>query len=161
MNLLLHAAILLAFPLYADDAPGTISADLLRQPIPVKAKEILRKAQRAADLGDHDGAIKLLQSAHDKYPDSAAWTQSMLGVEYLKTRQFDAALSALEQAVALLPRDAVDHSNLAFALASTGRYAEAEEHLRCALELDNGNLKIRALLDFVRKRNIPITSSQP
>jgi len=127
----------------------TISADLLRQPLSRKAKQILQKAQQAADAGDHSLAIGLLETALMKYPESAAWTQSMLGVEYLKTRQFAAAVTSLEQAVQLLPRDAVDLSNLGFALASTGQYDRAERELRRSLALDHGNLKTQQLLDAV------------
>ena len=82
--------------------------DLLRQHIPAKAKEILQKAQHAADAGDHAGAIGLLESACAKYPEADAWTESMLGVEFLKTRQFDQAVEALEQAILLLPRDVIE-----------------------------------------------------
>jgi tetratricopeptide (TPR) repeat protein len=164
VNLLIQGALFLTLPLYAVDPsqpapPGTISADLLRQHLPSKARALLQKAQRAADAGDHAGAIELLESTLVRYPESAAWTQSMLGVEYLKTRQFDAAVTALEQAVALLPHEAVDHSNLGFALASTGHYDQAEQELRRAAELDSGNLKIRALLATVHQRNAPLTSS--
>ena len=127
----------------------TISADLLRQPVSRKARQILQKAQHAADAGDHARAIGFLETALAKYPESVAWTQSMLGVEYLKTDQFAAALASLEQAVLLLPRDAVDRSNLGFALASTGQYDRAEQELRHALALDHSNLKARQLLDVV------------
>jgi hypothetical protein len=79
--------------------PHTISTDLLRQPLSHKAKHTLEKAQYAADSGDHLRAIGFLEAAHAKYPESDAWTQSMLGVEYLKTRQFASALTSLEKAV--------------------------------------------------------------
>jgi Flp pilus assembly protein TadD len=137
----------------------TISADLLRQRLPAKAKQILQKAQRAADAGDHGRAIELLDMALAKYPESAAWTQSMLGVEYLKTRQFDAAVTALEQAVVLLPREAVDRSNLGFALASTGQYDRAERELRRAVALDTGNRTTKQLLEVVRSAR-PATAGQ-
>jgi Flp pilus assembly protein TadD len=132
-----------------ESAPQTISVDLLRQPLSRKAKQILAKAQHAADAGDHPHAIGFLEIAHVKYPESDAWTQSMLGVEYLKTQQFSSALLSLEQAVLLLPRDAVDRSNLGFALASTGQYDRAEAELRCALALDHGDPQTRHLLDLV------------
>jgi tetratricopeptide (TPR) repeat protein len=133
----------------------TISADLLRQPLSRKAKEILQKAQRAADAGDRARAIALLETASAKYPESNAWTQSMLGVEYLKTRQFDAAVTSLEQAIVLLPRDSADHSNLGFALASIGQYDRAEQQLRRALALDNSNVTTRHLLDAVLAGSVP------
>src|SRR5579864_3132735 len=97
----------------------TISFDLLRQPLSRKAKQILEKAQHAAGAGDHVRAIELLETAHAKYPQLDAWTQSMLGVEYLRTHQFSSGVLSLEQAVQLLPQDAVDRSNLGFALAAT------------------------------------------
>jgi Flp pilus assembly protein TadD len=109
----------------------------------------LEKAQHAAEAGDHLRAIEFLETAHAKYPESDAWTRSMLGVEYLKTRQFASALTSLEQAVLLLPRDPVDRSNLGFALAATGQYERAKVELRCALVLDHGELRTRQLLDIV------------
>lgn len=135
-------------------APRTISVDLLRQPLSHKAKQILQKAQRAADAGDHARAIGFLETALAKYPESNAWTQSMLGVEYLKTNQFTAAVTALEQAVLLLPRDAVDRSNLGFALASIGQYDRAERELRRAVALDGASLQTRQLLDVVLARGL-------
>jgi len=108
----------------------TISVDLLRQPLSRGAKQILQNAQHAADAGDHKRAIALLNIALAKYPESAAWMQSMLGVEYLKTEQFAAAVTSLEEAIVLLPRDAIDRSNLGFALASAGQYDRAELELR-------------------------------
>ena len=127
----------------------TISVDLLRQPLSSKARQILQKAQHAADAGDHGRSIELLETALAKYPESSAWTQSMLGVEYLKTKQFEAAVIALEQAVLLLPHDAVDRSNLGFALACTGQYDRAERELRRAVALDTGNFTTRQLLKVV------------
>lgn len=145
MTFLIHATLVLALPLAAQ----TISVDLLRQELPPKAKEVLGKANRASQAGDHTAAIHLLESAHEKFPQSDAWTESLLGVEYLKTMQFEAAASALECAVALLPLDAVDRANLGFALAKLGRTAEAAEQLRRAVELDTTNKKTRQLLSLV------------
>jgi Flp pilus assembly protein TadD len=73
----------------------------------------------------------------------------MLGVEYLKTRQFASAVTSLEEAVLLLPRDAVDRSNLGFALASLRQYDRAEQELRRAIALDSSDLTTRQLLDAV------------
>jgi len=144
-------------------AARTISIDLLSQPLSRKAKQILEKAQHAADAGDHTRAIGLLETASAKYPESAAWTQSMLGVEYLKTGQFAAAVTSLEQAVVLQPGDAVDRSNLGFALASTGQYDRAERELRLALALDHRDLKTTHLLEVVLAANAarPPVKSQP
>jgi tetratricopeptide (TPR) repeat protein len=127
--------------------PGTISVDLLRYHLPAKALLRLQEAQRAADAGDHTSAIRRLQETLAKYPDSAAWAQSMLGVQYLKTYQLTAAMSSLQQAVALLPRDAVNRANLGLCLVLTGQYDRAEQELRRALELDPRNRKTQDLLD--------------
>ncbi len=137
----------------------TISVDLLSQPLSRKAKQILQNAQHTADAGDHARAIGFLKMALVNYPESAAWTQSMLGVEYLKTKQFAAAVASLEQAILALPREAVNYSNLGFALASIGQYDRADPELRRALALDHGNLKTRQLLDAVLA-NVPKRSAQ-
>jgi Flp pilus assembly protein TadD len=126
---------------------GTISVDLLRYHLPSKALLRLQEAQRAADAGDHAGAIQRLEETLAKYPASAAWAQSMLGVQYLKTYQLTAALAALDQAVTLLPRDAVNRANLGLCLVLSGQYDRAETELRHALELDHRNRKTQELLD--------------
>jgi Flp pilus assembly protein TadD len=156
----LAQALVLSLPLYAV-GPGaeTISADLLRVHLPTKAKEILLKAKRAADAGDHAGAIELLESACVKYPEADAWTKSTLGVEYLRTRQFEGAVVVLQQAILLLPRDSVDRSNLGVALANTGRYDQAEQELNRAVELDSTNVTARKLLVIVHERSAETTSS--
>jgi Flp pilus assembly protein TadD len=152
----------LALSLFAADVPPaqTISADLLRQPLSRKAKQILQKAQRFADTGDHLRAIRLLEAARSKYPESAAWTQSMLGVEYLKTGRFADAVTSLEQTILLLPHDAVDRSNLGLALALTGEYDRAERELLSALSLDRSDGKTRQLLEIVQRRALQPPSGQ-
>jgi Flp pilus assembly protein TadD len=143
----------------AFDSPGqeapvvrTISADLLRYPLPAPARERLRKAQRAAQTGDHLAAIRQLNETLAKFPQSAAWIQPVLGIEYLKTGQRAAALKTLERAVTLLPRDAVNRSNFGLSLASVGEFDRAEQELRRSLELDRGNLATRQLLEMVETK---------
>src|SRR6266853_3364472 len=124
-------------------AGASVSADLLRHPLSPKARQMLQKAQRAAETGDHAGAIRQFEETLAKYPDSAAWTYSWLGVEYIKTDRFDAAVTSFEQAVLLLPHDAVSRSNFGLSLATTGQYDRAERELRRALELDRTSFKTR------------------
>src|ERR1700674_414571 len=124
-------------------APAVISADLLRHPLPAKARQMLQQAQRAADAGDHANAVRLLERMLAKYPDSSAWAQSLLGVEYMKTDQFTAAVTSFEQAVLLLPHSAIDRSNLGVSLAAVGQYDRAERELCHALELDSDNVKAK------------------
>jgi tetratricopeptide (TPR) repeat protein len=126
-----------------------ISVDLLRQPLSHKAQQLLQKARDAAQAGDHARAIKFLETAHAKYPESDGWTESLAAVEYLKTNQFSAAVNSLENALKLLPRDATDHSNLGYALASLGEYDRAALELRRAITLDHTNPKTGELLDIV------------
>jgi tetratricopeptide (TPR) repeat protein len=132
---------------------GTISADLLRHPLPAQARQMLQKAQRTAQSGDHLSAIRQLTEALAKYPESAAWIQPVLGIEYLKTDQFADAVKALEQAVLLLPRDAIHRSNLGLSLASVGEYDRAQRELRRALELDRSNVTTKQLLEVVEANN--------
>ncbi len=128
---------------------GTISADLLRHPLSEQAREMLDKAQRAAQAGDHISAIQQLTKALAKHPESAAWIQPVLGVEYLKTDQHEAAIQALEQAVLLLPRDPINRSNLGLCLAFAGQFDRAEQELQQALQLDAKNDTTRRLLAVV------------
>jgi tetratricopeptide (TPR) repeat protein len=128
---------------------AVISADLLRHPLPAKARQMLQKAQRAADAGDHASAVQLLEGMLARYPDSSAWAQSLLGVEYMKTDQFTAAVASFEQAVSLLPHSAVDRSNLGVSLAAVGQYDRAERELRRALALDCDNVKAKQLIEVL------------
>jgi tetratricopeptide (TPR) repeat protein len=131
---------------------GTISADLLRHPLSGQARDMIDKAQRTAQAGDHMAAIEQLTKALAKHPESAAWIQPVLGVEYLRTDQHEAAIQALEQAVLLLPRDPINRSNLGLSLASTGQYDRAQQELQQALKLDAKNETTRRLLDVVDRR---------
>jgi Flp pilus assembly protein TadD len=128
---------------------GTISAELLRHPLQAQARGMIAKALRSAQAGNHAAAIKQLTEALAKHPESAAWIQPVLGVEYLKTDQHEAAIQALEQAVLLLPRDPINRSNLGLSLACTGQYDRAEQELRQALQLDAKNDTTRRLLEVV------------
>ncbi len=128
---------------------GTISADLLRHPLTAQARDMIDKAQRSAQAGDHRAAIEQLTKALAKHPESAAWIQPALGVEYLKTDQHQAAIQALEQAVLLLPRDPINRSNLGLSLAFAGQFDRAEQELQQALQLDTKNDTTRRLLVVV------------
>ena len=110
---------------------------------------MIAKALRSAQAGDHAAAIKQLTKTLARHPESAAWIQPLLGVEYLKTDQHEAAIQALEQAVLLLPRDAINRSNLGLSLACAGKYDRAEQELHQALKLDAKNDTTRRLLEVV------------
>lgn len=156
-KLLLCLAVLAASVMAAEKAPskeeatraGTVSADLLRHPLSAQARQMIDKAQRTAQAGNHLSAIEQLTKVLAKHPESAAWIQPVLGVEYLKTDQHEAAIQALEQAVLLLPRDPINRSNLGLSLAFTGQYKRAEQELHEALKLDVKNDTTRRLLEVV------------
>lgn len=128
---------------------GTISVDLLRHPLSEQAREMIEKAQRTAQAGDHLAAIEQLTKALAKHPESAAWIQPLLGVEYLRTDQNRAAIEALEQAVLLLPRDPINRSNLGLSLAIAGQFDRAQQELHQAIQLDASNDTTRRLLAVV------------
>lgn len=129
------------------DPPGTITADLLRYPINEKARSMLRKALETINSGDHESAIKQLLDALAKYPESAAYVHSLIGIEYLRTNQIKAAVDSLDQAVVLLPHDAFNHYNLGVSLVCIGDFDRGEQEVRRANELNPGNPTMRALLD--------------
>ena len=137
-----------------------ISAELLRHPLPAKARQMLQKAHRAANAGDHANAVHLLEGMLARYPDSSAWAQSLLGVEYMMTDQFTAAVTSLEQAVSLLPHSAVDRSNLGVSLAAVGQYDRAEQELRRALALDCDNVKAKQLIEVLIDHGLARSQNQ-
>ena len=115
---------------------GTVSVELLRYPLSGKARKMLQKALHFIDLGDHKAAVNQLEATLTKYPASAPYTQSLLGVEYLKTDRYADAVDSLQQAVDLLPHDAINHANLGLSLVSMGQLDRAKQELHRALELD-------------------------
>lgn len=60
-------------------------------------------------------------------------------------------MDALEQAVALLPHDASNHANLGLALASSGRYDDAEPELKRALDLNPHSAMASQLLNAIER----------
>jgi tetratricopeptide (TPR) repeat protein len=115
---------------------GTVSVEQLQHPVSRKGDGLLRQARTFAAKGDHPKAIAKLQLAL-KEPSAIPYANSMLGTEYLRTNQVPAAIKSLEQAIKLLPRSAVDHANLGFALFLSGLAERAEQEVRKALELDH------------------------
>src|SRR5579862_7176946 len=68
--------------------PLTVPAEVLRYPLSEHARGMLQKALQLSDRGDHAAAAHQLLRTVAKFPDSAAYVYSLLGVEYLKTSQF-------------------------------------------------------------------------
>ena len=125
----------------------TVSVDLLRHPITPKVRQSLRRAIEKMESGDHEGSIAILQETLAKHPDSATYVDSLLGVEYLRTARFQAAVSLVEDAVLLLPHDAMTHYNFGIALIVTRKYDRATREIQRALELDPKNAEMKLRLD--------------
>ena len=124
---------------------ATVSVEQLQHPISRKGAKLLAQARNFAAMGRHDKAIQQLQLALQERS-AIPYVHSMLGVEYLKTKQVSAAVAELEQAVALLPRNVPDHSNLGYALFLSGDLERAESETRQAIELDHNNPKTQYVL---------------
>ena len=129
------------------NAPGLVSIDLLRHPITPKVRQLLLSATEKINSGDYETAIGQLQGMLAKYPDSAAYVHDLLGVAYVKTDRFQEAVSSFEQAVALLPHDAMTHYSFGLALICAGDYDRATQEVQRAVALDPKNEKIRQRLN--------------
>lgn len=132
--------------------PNVVSIDLLRHPINERARRLLRKAVDAMNAGDLGTARGELVEMLAKYPDSAVYAQSVLGVVYVRTNRFEDAANAFEVAASLLPHDAMTHYNFALSLACSGKYLRSEQEVRRALELDPKNASAQTLLEILLRR---------
>jgi tetratricopeptide (TPR) repeat protein len=130
----------------------TVSAEVLRHPLSSKARRRLEKALHLAELGEHPAAIKELRETLVKEPSSAPYAQNLLGVEYVENQQFDEARSSFEEAVRLMPRESVNHSNLGCTLAVVGDFNSAEQEARTAIHLDPNNARAKTLLELLHSR---------
>jgi Flp pilus assembly protein TadD len=135
----------------------TVSADLLRNPISHKTRGMLQRALEWMRSGKHQEAIHQLRDTLTKDPGSAAYGHSLLGFEYMQTDQFAAAVQSYEQAVSLLPHDAINRTNFGISLAAIGDYKRAEEEARRARELEPGNPEIQRFLNalLTYKQSMP------
>jgi tetratricopeptide (TPR) repeat protein len=138
----------------------TVSADLLRHPISSKTRGMLQRALDWMRSGKHREAIHQLEATLAKDPSSAAYVHSLLGFEYMQTDQFAASVNCFEQAVSLLPHDAINHVNFGISLAGIGDYKRAEEEARRALDLAPGNAEIQRFLDALLTYKRTITQRQ-
>ena len=140
---------------------ATVSADALRHPLSPKAHGMLQKALRTMDSGDHHAAIKQLNLTLTKYPDSAAYVHSLLGVEYMRTEQYKDAMNSFQQATVLLPHDAVIRYNFGLSLVCNSLLDRGEVEVERAIQLDPGNRTMRSLyLSFKNARDRNPDSSQ-
>jgi Tfp pilus assembly protein PilF len=132
----------------ASPIPGTVSVERLRHPLSAKGLRMLQKAQGYTHAGDHARAIEELHRALQE-PSAMPYAHSILGIEYLKTRQVAAAIAELEEAVQLLPDNAVNHSNLGYALYLSGQRERGEAEIRRAFEVDKNSPQVRFLMGVI------------
>jgi tetratricopeptide (TPR) repeat protein len=132
----------------APEPATSVSVEQLQHPLSRKAAKMLGQARNFAAMGRHDQAIAQLQTAL-KERSAIPYAHSMLGVEYLKANQLPDAIAELEQAVALLPRNVADRSNLGYALLLSRDFDRAEAETRQALELDRNNAKTQHVLNQI------------
>lgn len=146
-----------AFAAAQESGPALVSVDLLRHPITPKVRQLLLSAMDKMESGEHETAIQQLLEMLTKYPDSAPYVHNLLGVEYVKTDRINAAVSSFEQAVLLLPHDAMTHYNFGLALICAGDYDRATQEVQQALKLDPRNprmqARLNALLEHKRSGN--------
>lgn len=140
-----------AMPAQSGPSSDAISVDLLRHPVGEKVGVLLRKAMDTMDAGNHPAAIKQLLDILSKHPESAAYVHSLLGVEYFRTGQFRAAVDSLDQAVALLPHNALNHYNLAASLLRDHNVERSEREAKRAFELNPDDPAIRALVEALKR----------
>ena len=143
------------FEVRQPSAAATVSAEQLRHPVSRKGAKILRQARSYSRAGDHTKAIEELRLAL-KEPSAAPYAHSLLGSEYLWTRQFASAVGELEEAVRLLPHEVANHSNLGYALYLVGEKIRGQQEVRLALSLDTHNPQTRYVLGIV-EQSVPTT----
>jgi Flp pilus assembly protein TadD len=100
--------------------------------------ELFSRAQRHHQAGELMAAETLYRDVLARDPNHAD-SVHLLGVVAMQVGRSDIAVSLIERAIALRPRTAAYHFNLANALIALNRRAEAEANLRAAISF-NGDL---------------------
>lgn len=133
---------------------------------------ILRGEERV-DSVQRDLAMSLLTRAAVDRPDAVS--QRALGQYYLTQRQFDKAVELLQASLNSDPKSAKTQNDLGVALFELGKqaeagnqpgvalkhYADSQEHLKKALELDNSLLEARFNLALVlEKMGLPDAAAE-
>lgn len=92
------------------------------------------------DLYSHASYAEAAALAHDltgRFPEHAtAW--KILGATYQNQERYEESLPATQRAIALLPKEAVNHNNLGVSLFVLKRLGEAEGSFRKAIDLQPG-----------------------
>lgn len=127
---------------------GTVSVRELLHPLTAKSKRLFAAAQQAVAKGEYLKAVDILRGA---LSDAAAepYARTNIGAAYIRAGQPAAAVPELQEAVRLMPDDAVARTNFAYALMLTKRIDEAQEQAQQALRLDKNNAKARWVLGSI------------
>jgi tetratricopeptide (TPR) repeat protein len=128
------------------------SVDVLRHPLSSRAWQMLAKARDLAKAGDHAHAIEILKQTMAQQPSSIPYAHSLLGVEYIRTGQYQTALDELEQAAVLLPHQPEIPANSAITLYLLGQFDRAEQEVRHALALDPTSPQAQKILEVLLSR---------
>jgi Flp pilus assembly protein TadD len=121
---------------------GTTSVTEMEHPLEGKSLESLLKAQKLLETGNTEKGMELLNKLTTDRA-AAPYAFGALGTAHVRSGDYRAAVTELDAAVALSPSVAAYHSNLAFALANSGRFEEGLQEARKALQLDPGHSKYR------------------
>lgn len=129
-------------------ATGTVSVRELKHPLTGKAKKLLLEARKASEKGEYLKAVDLLRGTMN---DEAAvpFARMNIGVAYIRAGQPVNAIPELQEAVRLMPDDAVARTNLAYALLLANRAGAAEAECRKAIQLDKNSAKTRWVMGSI------------
>ncbi|HZS44818.1 MAG TPA: tetratricopeptide repeat protein [Blastocatellia bacterium] len=117
------------------ESPGTVDASRPSAQVPKKAQDLYQSAVKSADSGDINNSIEKLKRAISIYPDYGD-AYNELGVDYLKLKQTDQAISVLQSAIKFLPQNYAPHLNYGIALIRQRGYAESLVELKLASQLN-------------------------
>lgn len=124
-----------------------VSVAQLRHPLTRKGSELIEKIQTSLRIGQRAKAKEQIAKAIED-PSAAPYAHAILGTEYLKEGQTQAALPELEGAAEVLPIADV-HSNLGYALCATGQTNRCQWELEEALRLDGTSARARLMLGIM------------
>jgi tetratricopeptide (TPR) repeat protein len=106
--------------------------------VPKPAAELYQQALAATHKGDHKKAIEHLKAALILHPEFAL-ALSEMGVLYMKLKQPDKAVEALEASLKLAPDQYATLLTYGRALYDLQRFDESEEQFRRTLAKNNGS----------------------
>jgi tetratricopeptide (TPR) repeat protein len=119
---------------YASTPFGALSVPASQLRIPSKALKEFQRSEKAYHAGDLRASADHLEKAVQIYPDFV-YAHNMLGVRYAALGRYEDSLAEYQRSLAIDPHAGETYHNLAVVLFFMGRYGEAEEPARRAMEL--------------------------